>query len=484
MRSIPRSRSGPSGTSGVATIGAGLGLLLAALWSPAAAEQNRATEITFTKDIEPILQRSCQSCHRPGSVAPMSLLTYEEVRPWARSIKQRTGLRDAMGVMPPWFIERDIGIQQFKDDISLTEAEIQAIATWVDNGAPRGNPDDAPPPLTFTAENEWDIGVPDLIVDSPPVTMAANAPDWWSALPPVPTGLEEDRYVAAMQFKEISSVSGGTGGKFIFHHALQSLLGPDGELAPPVGQTHEVGRNAEVFDPLAGRLMLAGSQLMFPSIHLHSNGEETTAFLRAAYKFHPKGYEPQREVFAMTIGNGEIDLKPNLTGQEVHIYTTLNDHWKLTTFEPHMHAAGVRMCVEAIWAGRTEVLNCAGYDHNWVKVYYYHEDYAPLLPKGTLLHVTAYFDTTASNRNVVDPRNWGGVGHRSIDNMAILIASPIKLTDEQLDEEMAMRRERLELAPGQAMLGCPLCGYEELPQITNPSWEQLDDKAQGRAGQN
>ncbi|MXY16168.1 MAG: hypothetical protein F4Y57_04005 [Acidobacteria bacterium] len=76
------------------------------------------------------------------------------------------------------------------------------------------------------------------------------------------------------------------------------------------------------------------------------------------------------------------------------------------------------------------------------------------------------------------------MGHRSIDNMAILIASPIKLTDEQLEEEMAMRRERLELAPGQATLGCPLCGYEELPQITNPSWEQLDDEAQGRAGQN
>ena len=109
------------------------------------------------------------------------------------------------------------------------------------------------------------------------------------------------------------------------------------------------------------------------------------------------------------------------------MYTTLDDHIKLTTFEPHMHAAGVRMCMEAIWGGRTEVLNCAGYDHNWVKVYRYTDDSAPLLPKGTLIHITAHFDNTPTNKNVVDPRNWGGLGHRSIDNMAILIASPIVL---------------------------------------------------------
>ena len=115
-------------------------------------------------------------------------------------------------------------------------------------------------------------------------------------------------------------------------------------------------------------------------------------------------------------------------GQEVHLYTTLQEHTMLTTFEPHMHAAGVRMCIEAIWGGRTETLSCAGYDHNWVRVYKYADDAAPLLPKGTLLHITAYFDTTPANKNVVDPRNWGGLGHRSIDNMAILIAPTIVLT--------------------------------------------------------
>ena len=428
-----------------------------------------ASEPTFAKDIAPILQRSCQGCHRPSSVAPMSLITYEEVRPWARSIKQRTGLRNRMGVMPPWFIEKDVGIQGFRDDISLSEEEIDTIAMWVDSGAPQGNPSDTPPLLVFTAADEWDIGEPDLIVDSPPITMAAVAPDWWGALAPVPTGLTEDRYVVAVQIKEISDVQGGTGGKFVFHHAIHAMIDGRGNPDEAVGAPHEVGRNAEVFDPLAGRLMKAGSQLVYPSVHMHANGEDTTARLRAAYKFHPKGYKPERQVGNMTFGNGEIDLRANTAGQQVHIYTTLRAHMKITTFEPHMHASGVRMCMEAIWGGRTEVLNCAGYDHNWVKVYYYDDDSAPLLPKGTLIHITAYFDNTASNRNVVDPRNWGGLGHRSIDNMAILIASPLQLTDEQFQEEMAMRRERLNLAKGEAVTGCPLCGFEELPRMGRPS---------------
>jgi len=322
---------------------------------------------TFAKDIAPILQKSCQTCHRPDSVAPMSLITYEEVRPWARSIKTRTGLGTKMGVMPPWFIDKHVGIQQYKDDFSLSEKEIAAIAAWADNGAPRGNDTDMPPARVFVGANEWALGVPDLIVDSPPITLKANAPDWWGALPPVPTGLTEDRYVAAVEMKEVNTVKGGTGGKFIFHHAIHAMLGPDNQPSEPIGSPHEVGRNAEFFEPKAGRLMKTGSQLVFPSVHMHANSQDTTAHLRVAYKFHPKGYKPELRVGGLTFGNGEIDLRPMKADQEVHLYATLTENTMLTTFEPHMHAAGVRMCLEAIWAGRTETLSCAGYDHNWVR---------------------------------------------------------------------------------------------------------------------
>jgi hypothetical protein len=119
--------------------------------------------VTFTKDIAPILQRSCQNCHRPGSIAPMSLITYEEARPWARAIKSKVVLRQ----MPPWHIDRNVGIDKFKDDPSLSAAEIAAISAWVDQGAPEGNPKDMPPPRQFSDLDKWHIGKPDIVISMP-----------------------------------------------------------------------------------------------------------------------------------------------------------------------------------------------------------------------------------------------------------------------------------------------------------------------------
>src|SRR5215467_15566249 len=119
-----------------------------------------SAERTFTKDIAPILQRSCQNCHRSDGVAPMSLVTYEDVRPYARAIKQRTGIGPHAGVMPPWYVEKNIGIQKFQNDPSLSDEEVAKIAKWADNGAPRGNPADMPPPRVFADRNAWAIGTP------------------------------------------------------------------------------------------------------------------------------------------------------------------------------------------------------------------------------------------------------------------------------------------------------------------------------------
>ena len=172
---------------------AAAGLFLAALLAvPATAVAQTPTArgaVTFAKDVAPILQRSCQVCHRPGSIAPMSLLTYQEVRPWARAIKQRTGLRE----MPPWHIDRNVGISKFKDDRSLSDEEIATIATWVDAGAPLGNPADMPPPRKFEDVDKWHIGTPDLVVSLPKdqIVPAAGPDKWLDIL--VDTGLKEDR---------------------------------------------------------------------------------------------------------------------------------------------------------------------------------------------------------------------------------------------------------------------------------------------------
>ena len=212
-----------------------LAALVAMLVSPvSAAGQNATDAVTFTKDIAPILQRSCQNCHRPGSVAPMSLITYQDVRPWARAIKNRTALRDQPGVMPPWYIERNIGIQQFKDDPSLSEEEIAKVARWVDNGAPQGDPADMPTPRAFIDVDEWEIGEPDLIVSSDPVEVPALAPDWWGNIGTIPLGLTEDRYVAALEYRERSTSESApardtVGGLFVIHHAIPIIVDEDGD---------------------------------------------------------------------------------------------------------------------------------------------------------------------------------------------------------------------------------------------------------------
>ena len=432
---------------------------------PAAGQGAAADEVTFSKDIAPILQRSCQKCHRPDALAPMSLITYEDVRPWARAIKYRTGLRDQPGVMPPWYIEKNVGIQRFKDDLSLSDDEIRTIAMWADNGAPQGDPADMPTPPPFIDVDEWQIGEPDLIVSSPSFEVQAQAPDWWANIGASPTGLTEDRYVAAMEYKERSSARGSSdtvGGLFVVHHALFLMVDAEGEADPRgAWPVHEVGRNADFFDAEAGRLLEAGSALVFPSVHVHSNGTDTTARLDIGFKLHPKGYEPTKEIQFLFFGNGpDIDIRGMAADQRIDAHYVLPEHAKINVFEPHMHTPGVRMCLDAIWGDTVQTLNCAGYDHDWVRVYWYDDDAAPLLPKGTILRLTGYFNNSPSNPNVADPRNWSGSGHRSVDNMFINLMQASFLSEEDFQKEVAQRRERLRTQGG-SDVGCLLCGRSE-----------------------
>jgi mono/diheme cytochrome c family protein len=442
-----------------------------------------AADVTFARDIAPILQRSCQNCHRPGQVAPMSLITYEEVRPWARAIRQRTSLRDKAGAMPPWYIEKNIGVQKYKHDPSLSDAELAKIARWVELGAPKGNDADMPAPMQWPDDTAWSIGEPDLIVDGPEIVVKANSPDWWGELDPVKVPLDEDRYVAAVEVKEVNDVpsrdeSGRetVGQRYVYHHLIWStaVIEPGGELPESQGlggwPVHEVGRNADVFDPAAGRLLRANSSIVYESTHLHSNGRDTKARLRFGFKLHPKGYKPTYRSTLRALGNGlDIDIKPNEANQQLHAYMVLERPMKIVTFEPHLHAPGARMCLEYIWGINIQTLTCAGYDHNWVRQYEYDDDHAPLLPKGAILHITGYMDNTARNRNIPDPRNWQGSGNRSIANMFIDLGQSISLTEEQFQAEMAKRREKRKMKKNDVFIDCPLCGVPPPPPPTATS---------------
>ncbi len=447
----------------------GLAAAIAITAPQAAAAEAVPDEPTFSKDIAPILQRSCQKCHRPQALAPMSLISYEEVRPWARAIKYRTGLRDKPGVMPPWYIEKNVGIQRFKDDWSLSDDEIATIARWADNGAPQGDPADMPPPPPFIDVDDWEIGEPDLVVSSPSFEVPGSAPDWWGSLGQSPSGLTEDRYVAAIEYKERNDLDRGVrsdtvGGLFVVHHsALYTMAEGDNPAAATIWPVHEVGRNADVFDEQAGRLLAAGSTLLFPSTHLHSNGTDTRAHIDVAFKFHPRGYEPEKQMELLFVGNGpDLDIRPMESDQRADAYFALPENAKISVFEPHMHAPGVRMCLEAVWGTTVQTLNCAGYDHNWVRVYKYADDAAPLLPKGTILHLTGYFDNSPTNPNVVDPRNWSGSGHRSVDNMFINLMQALYLDDEEFAAAVA-EREAAIAAGGGPDIGCLVCGVDDAP---------------------
>ena len=233
--------------------------------------------------------------------------------------------------------------------------------------------------------------------------------------------------------------------------------------AAATGPIHEPGRNPDIFPDDAGKLLRANSSVVFASTHLHSNGRDTKSRLLFGFKFFPKTYKPTVRYVSRELGNGvDIDVDADQPNQRLDAYTVLEVHTKIKSFEPHLHAPGIRMCLEAIWGINIQTLTCAGYDHNWVRVYEYEDDYAPLLPKGTILHIIGYMDTTATNRNLTDGRNWSGAGNRSIANMFIDLGQSIQLTEEQLYAEMKKRRERLKLTPNDVVIGCPLCNDDPI----------------------
>src|SRR3989441_8902908 len=352
----------------------------------AQAQVGRPGDVTFTKDVAPILQRSCQACHRPESMAPMSLMTYEDVRPWVRSIKRRVVARE----MPPWHIEKNVGIQKFKDDPSLSGAEIATIAALVDGGAVRGNPADLPPPRKFEDVEQWRIGTPDFIVKVPqPWTIPPEGPDAWIDSR-VATGLTENRYIKAMQTRP------GPGTLKVIHHVTstltqhvdpgEKLFGDDSDLEEQSLSEYAVGKNAEIMPEGVGILVKPGSVIKF-NVHYHSIGEEvvdTRAELGVV--FYPKGYVPKYRQFRRGMGspvhgniNG-IDVPANEANVRLDGYNRLDKPTRISGFQPHMHSRGKRMCMETILPnGQVETLSCVKYNFNWNLVYNYADDVAPLL---------------------------------------------------------------------------------------------------------
>ena len=427
--------------------------------------QSNATmgdEVTFANDVAPILQASCQTCHRPGGMGPMSLLTYEQVQPWAPLIKDKVEHRR----MPPWYIEPGIGIQEFKNDISLTDAEIETIVQWVDAGAPLGNEAELPAPLEFDDSLVWKLEEhfgrpPDLIVKSPPYTVPPNGLDHWFEPSSFVEGLTEPRWSQATEIRP-----GDLESRYVFHHANSRLA------------SSAAGKDYDLFPEDAGKLIVPNQRIDW-AMHFFPAGELVEdAFIELGIWLYPEGEVPELEVSHRSfrtdpIGNSvvlqqdspcweqparfpldspecnvptrltDLALPPHgaSTQQGVHV---LQSAMRLNSIRGHMHMRGKYQTMEAIYPdGRREVINRINWDHKWHTAHQYEDHVAPLFPKGTTLIVTAQYDNTVDNPNNPDPDQWVFFGRRSADEMGHIHTEVTWLEDEDYERLIAEREQLL-----------------------------------------
>ena len=406
-----------------------------ALMTAHAAELDRPA--TFSKDVAPILQKNCQTCHHAGTSAPMSLVTYAEARPWARSIKERVVRRD----MPPWHLDKTVGIRKYKNDRSLSDAEIATIARWVDTGAPQGDPADMPPPLVFPPDSEWFIGKPDLLATTTQdFVMYPNGPDWWIDQYGEMT-LTEDRWIKAMEVKPSNPK--------IVHHAVIFAIEPDApEGTPATGvllHEYAVGKYGDIFNDNTGRLLKAGTRLRF-DMHYFAVGTAQHNRTTIAFKFYPKGVVPKYKVTSVpirNIPNDELDIPPN-TVVRTDGYYRLNRNARIDAFQPHMHMRGRGMTLETINLNNTtDILSSVDhFNFNWHINYIYADDAAPLVPAGTVLHMIGIHDNTSANPRNPDPAMWAGFGERSVDDMVQVWLNLVYLDDAEFQRLVEARKGR------------------------------------------
>ena len=403
----------------------------------------QASAPTFSKDVAPIFQEKCEACHRADSIAPMSLVTYQETRPWARAIKARV----VDHTMPPWDIDKTVGVQKFKNDRSLSDAEVETIVRWVDAGAPQGDPKAMPAARAWPEDQGWNFAKlfgqkePDMIIKSHSFTMPAQSQDAWDKRM-TPSGITEPRWVRAIEIRPVT-----VKGRKITHHAIAYLQQDEPEAPPSNGlpsffMEWAVGKQGELMRPDTGKLLLPGSKFVW-DIHYSQAGEEITNQVEMGLYFYPKGEEPKYRTSLSLVpaALGTMDIRPN-TVSMAEGFMVLREGARIESYQPHMHLRGKAMMVEAILpTGQRQVISLvSNFNFNWMTTYVYADDAAPLLPKGTMLKITAWHDNTSAKKTNPDPNQWVGWGDRTVDEMAHAWINIVYMKDEDFKAEQEKRR--------------------------------------------
>jgi mono/diheme cytochrome c family protein len=439
-----RSRSSRHVRPGASALLLALAPVLALAPAPvfAQAAETEVAEVTFARDVVPILQQSCQVCHRPGAIGPMSLLTYADARRWSDRIKTKVAGRE----MPPYQYDTDIGIQALKYDPRLSEADIAAIVAWADAGAPEGDPADLPPPVDWPDPSQWKLaeqfGPPDLVVPAKPFTVPAVGSDlWWEPLVEIP--LETDRYLKAIEVKP------SVPGREVVHHANTTLYlqGEDGELVGQGGRFTEyaAGKLGEIIPEGAGRLLPADSLVRW-SVHYYPMGEVVeNEVTELGFWFHPEDYEPD---YVQDLANyrldGDLAIEPNGNAM-IQGFHSFDHPVRIDSFQPHGHLRLRAAALEVYYpeTGRREVMSMiSNWTTWWQHSHLYEEDVAPIVPAGGVIMLTFWYDNTADNPNNPDPEQWVYRGSRTTDEMSHAWIAVTHLDQEGYEQIVADREEK------------------------------------------
>jgi hypothetical protein len=339
--------------------------------------------------------------------------------------------------MPPWPLDKTVGIQKFKNDISLTDREIATIAAWVDQGAQEGNRADLPPARVLPDPDEvvWSYEKrfgrpPDLVINSPVYTVRANGQDQWPSPDTPVTGLDKERWIRAIEIRPANPES-----RYVFHHANPSLQ--QGEESTGLIES-AVGKEGEIFPDDAGKLIKPDAIVSF-GMHFFPIGKDIDAVMQVGLWFYPEGERPKYETpgqvqfradqstGATASGSGisqviarrsDLLIPPNGHAMYQGTYV-LKRAARIHDLRGHMHQRGMYQVVQAIYPdGRREIINKLNWEHTWHTTFIYEDDARPLLPKGTVLLFTSVFDNTANNPHNQDPSQWVVAGSRTVDEMS------------------------------------------------------------------
>ncbi len=395
-------------------------------------------EVTFTRDVAPVLQENCQICHQEGSLGPMPLMTYQDARRWSRRVKEMVVQRE----MPPYQYDTDTGIQDLKYDPRMSEEDIETIVAWVESGMAEGDPAHMPPPVEWPDPTEFTLaeqfGAPDVIVTSTPYNVPEIGQDlWWQ--PAVDSGIDTPRCIRAIETKAVS-----VDGRAVTHHANTTFRGGDGGG----GRLSEyaLGKIGEIIPEGACRRAPANGQVAF-DIHYWPNGVQVDdAQVKVGIWLYPEDYEEEYRqtltLYPLQGGRG-FDIAPHgtLMTQGFHTFRT---PVRIDSFQPHGHTRLVAASMQILRSnGRTEMV---GMVSNWSALWHHShifaDDVAPLLDVGDQLILTQWYDNSADNRYNPDPDQWVSIGDRTADEMAHHWIAVTHLDEEGIAEIRADRQGR------------------------------------------